>query len=86
MKSYTQPVTIWTFTPALFGPVRPDVARVSMRLSDGAVLNLYPVEAYGHSWIGLVLPEGLWPDSRPSHRPWGSGASTTQVAVGCQAV
>src|SRR5262245_58352128 len=61
MKSYTQPVNIWTFSPALFGPVQPDVARVSMRLSDGAVLNLYPVEAYGHRWIGLVLPEGLWP-------------------------
>jgi hypothetical protein len=32
-----------------------------MRLSDDAVLTLYPVEAYGHRWIGVVLPEGLWP-------------------------
>jgi len=32
-----------------------------MRLSDDAILNLYPVEAYGHWWIGVVLPEGLWP-------------------------
>ena len=62
MKSYAGPVTIWdNGGPAFFGPVRRDVARVSMRLSDGAVLNLYPVEAYGHRWIGIVLPEGLWP-------------------------
>jgi hypothetical protein len=52
----TDPVTIWTFWPAIFGPVQSDVARVSMRLSDGVVLNLRPVEAFGRRWIGIVLP------------------------------
>ena len=62
MKSYAGPVTLWhNGGPDFFGPVQPDVARLSMRLSNGAVLNLYPVEAFSHRWIGVVLPEGLWP-------------------------
>lgn len=55
------PVSIWTFSPVLFGPVRSDVTQVSMRLSDGVVVHLYPVEAFGHRWIGIVLPAALTP-------------------------
>lgn len=58
---YAAPGWIWTFWPAIFGPVKPDVARVTMRLSDGVVLNLRPVEAYGRHWIGIVLPRRLAP-------------------------
>jgi hypothetical protein len=55
------PVRIWTFSPVLFGPVRPDVTLVSMRLSDGSVVRLHPVRAFGHRWIGIVLPPRLTP-------------------------
>jgi hypothetical protein len=57
----TEPANIWTFSPALFGPVRPGVTRVSMRLSDGAVVELHPVAAFGHRWIGIALPAALTP-------------------------
>jgi hypothetical protein len=56
----TNPANVWTFSPVLYGPVRPDVTRVSMRLSDG-VVDLHPVEAFGHRWIGIVLPAALTP-------------------------
>lgn len=55
------PVSIWTFSPVLFGPVRSDVTQVSMRLSDGVVVHLHPVKAFGHRWIGIVLPSALTP-------------------------
>ena len=55
------PADIWSFSPALFGPVRANVDRVSLRLSDGVVLILRPVAAFGHRWIGVVLPPGLAP-------------------------
>ncbi len=55
------PVTIWTSSPVLFGPVRSDVTQVSMRLSDGVVVHLHPVKAFGHLWIGIVLPSALTP-------------------------
>ena len=54
-------VSIWTFSPVLFGPVRSDVTVVRMRLSDGAVIDLHPVRAFGHRWIGVVLPPTLTP-------------------------
>jgi hypothetical protein len=57
----TGPGDLWTFGRALYGAVRPGVTRVSVRLSDGAALNLRPVEAYGRRWIGLVLPSSLFP-------------------------
>ena len=57
----TEPAKIFTFSPALFGPVRPGVTRVSMRLSDGAVVELHPVAAFGHRWIGIALPAALTP-------------------------
>jgi hypothetical protein len=57
----TDPASIWTFSPALFGPVQADVTRVSMRLSDGAVVELHPVAAFGHRWIGIALPAALTP-------------------------
>lgn len=44
---------------ALYGQVRPTVTKVSVRLSDGDLVKLRPVTAYGRHWIGLVLPEGL---------------------------
>jgi hypothetical protein len=55
------PVHIWTFIPALYGPVRSNVTRVSMRMSDGVVLELHPVEVFGHRWMGLVLPASVTP-------------------------
>jgi hypothetical protein len=73
-NSYTRPVAIWGFSPALFGPVQAGVARVSMRLYDGAVLNLYPVEAYGRRWIGVALPDGLWPTKAVAY------SSRTEIA------
>jgi len=32
-----------------------------MRMSDGFVINLRPVRAFGHRWIGIVLPAALAP-------------------------
>ena len=55
------PAGIWDYWPALFGPVKPGTARLTMRLADGAVLNLRPVAAYGHRWFGVVLPPRLAP-------------------------
>jgi hypothetical protein len=55
------PVHIWTFSPVLYGPVLPAVTRVTMRMSDGVVLVLDPVEVFGHRWIGLMLPGSLTP-------------------------
>jgi hypothetical protein len=54
-------ISIWTFSPVLFGPVRSNVTVVRMRLSDGAVIDLHPVRAFGHRWIGVVLPPTLAP-------------------------
>src|SRR5215472_5915513 len=59
--TYGGPAAIWTYSPAIFGPVEPDVARVTMRLTDGVVLNIRPVEAFGRRWIGIVLPGALAP-------------------------
>lgn len=56
-----KPVAIWTFDPVLFGPVGPEVTRVDMRLSDRVVIRLHPVEAFGHRWIGIMLPSALTP-------------------------
>lgn len=55
------PAAIWDQDPVFYGPVHTNVDRVSLRLSDGAVLILHPVEAFGHKWIGVVLPPGLGP-------------------------
>jgi len=55
------PVSIWTFSPVLFGPVRSDVTDVRIRLSDGVPIDLHPVRAFGHRWIGVVLPPALTP-------------------------
>jgi hypothetical protein len=60
-QTYPGPANILSDHPALFGPVQADVNRVSLRLSDGVVLILHPVEAFGHRWIGFVLPDGLAP-------------------------
>ena len=57
----TAPSDIWTFSPALYGPVRSDVTLVKMRLSDGVTVDLLPVGAFGHRWIGIVLPATLVP-------------------------
>jgi hypothetical protein len=43
----------------IYGQVRPAVTWVSARLSDGAVLGLRPVGAYGRRWIALVVPDQL---------------------------
>lgn len=50
------------FDPELTGQVRPNVTRVSVRLSDGDAVRLRPVRAYGRHWIGLLLPDGVWID------------------------
>ena len=55
------PAAIWDQDPVFYGPVRANVDRVSLRLSDGFVLILHPVKALGHKWIGVVLPPGLGP-------------------------
>ncbi len=44
---------------ALYGAVAARVARVSITLSDGIVLNLRPVGFGGRRWIGLELPAKL---------------------------
>lgn len=56
------PAAIWDSGPVFYGPVQADVDRVSLRLSDRAVLILRPVEVFGHRWIGVVLPAGLAPE------------------------
>jgi hypothetical protein len=45
--------------PDLVARVRPDVTVLDARLSDGDVVRLWPVTAYGRRWIGLVLPDGV---------------------------
>ena len=44
---------------ALYGIAARQVRRVSVRLSDGVVLNLRAVRFAGHRWIGLELPAKL---------------------------
>lgn len=46
-------------TEALYGTVAGKVSRISIVLSDDAVLNLHPVSFAGHQWIGLGLPSEL---------------------------
>jgi len=41
---------------ATAGPVWRGVVRVGVRLSDGTVLVLHPVAAYGLRWVALALP------------------------------
>jgi hypothetical protein len=41
------------------GAVRPDVARVELRLADGAVLVLHPVRAYGARLVAFAVPSHL---------------------------
>lgn len=59
--AFTGPAAFWNYSPAIYGPVKPNVALVTMRLTSGAVLNLHPVEAFGRRWVGIVLPAGLVP-------------------------
>jgi hypothetical protein len=59
--AHPEPVDIWDYGSEFFGPVRDDVDRVALRLSDGAVVVLHPVEVFGHLWIGVILPPGLGP-------------------------
>jgi hypothetical protein len=44
---------------SVYGPVRRDVTRISVKLSDGTVLNLRPFSSSGLRWIGLVVPGQL---------------------------
>ncbi len=60
-QAFPGPANILSDHPALFGPVQSGVERVSLRLSDGVVLILHPVQAFGHRWIGFVLPPRLTP-------------------------
>lgn len=43
-------------TPVLFGPVKPAVTRVTVRLGDGQLLVLHPQKIDGLSWIALPIP------------------------------
>jgi hypothetical protein len=43
----------------LAGPVRPDVAYLTMRLADGTLFTLHPATWHGHDYIGLVVPWNL---------------------------
>jgi hypothetical protein len=43
----------------LIGALRRDVTDMTIRLSDGTVLNLRPVAYQGKSWVGVVLPARL---------------------------
>jgi hypothetical protein len=42
-----------------FGPVEPGVTRVDIRFSDGAVLVLHPVRAYGSRFVAYAIPPHL---------------------------
>jgi hypothetical protein len=54
-----RPLLVVNLGQTIYAQVRPAVAWVSARLSDGAVLGLRPVGAYGRRWIALVLPDQL---------------------------
>jgi hypothetical protein len=43
----------------LAGPVRPDVAYLTMQLTDGTTFTLHPATWHGHDYIGLVVPWNL---------------------------
>jgi len=54
------PVYFETIGPGVYGRVLdPKVSRLTATLSDGAVLNLRPVQAYGMRWVALAVPAGL---------------------------
>src|SRR5215470_10991705 len=56
-----QPLYIQTLgQTAIYGQVQPVVTWVRARLSDGAVLGLRPVGAYGRRWIALAVPDRLY--------------------------
>jgi hypothetical protein len=41
------------------GPVRNDVARLTLRLSNGTVFSLRPITWHGARWVGFVVPQRL---------------------------
>jgi hypothetical protein len=54
------PVYFETIGPGVYGRVLDShVSRLSATLSDGVVLDLRPVEAYGLRWVALAVPDGL---------------------------
>lgn len=69
---------------APFGPVRADVAYVTATLSDGRVLTLHPVRAYGVRFVAFAAPEfmiskvtaysarGVLASAVPLHAPHGA--------------
>jgi len=59
LPDQAEPAFLNGSAPTLVGQVRPNVSSVRVRLSNGTVVRLRPVEAYGRRWIGLVLPDGL---------------------------
>jgi hypothetical protein len=45
--------------PSVVGAVRHDVTKVSIELSDGAVVDLHPFAAAGSRWVGIVTPRSV---------------------------
>jgi hypothetical protein len=43
-------------TPVMYGPVKPAVTRVTVRLGDGQLLVLHPRKIDGTSWIAFPIP------------------------------
>lgn len=50
---YSASIEAW---PGTYAVVAPDVTRIIVKLSSGQRLTLYPVEAAGRRWIGLLTP------------------------------
>jgi hypothetical protein len=53
-----EPAILKAAGQTMLGRVRPDVARVRVRLSDGVIIDLRPATAYERHWVGLVMPVG----------------------------
>ncbi len=57
--SQSEPAFLGAAGQTMLGQVRDNVSRLNVRLSDGIVLKLRPVTAYGRRWVGLVFPAGV---------------------------
>ncbi len=53
-----EPAMLSAAGQTLLGRVRADIRRIRVRLSDGVIIDLHPVVAYGRRWVGLVFPAG----------------------------
>lgn len=55
----SRPAYLWGLAGTVYGRVQRNVTRVDVEYSDGAILRLYPVRAFGSRWIAVAVPPPL---------------------------